>query len=197
MHRWERSTWGRCMAMTHERLAVSSGLHTILTNYRFSGSPNVQNPQPTTSLLVKNTTGESVPWRVWRHTAVTRPFSLAHCTGCVPPDDAAFPVQPSTSYWWLQSRNMCKVKAWDVKHGQNEHQTCSKLPFRKHCCNETIHTYTWIIHENFQISWMHLLSPRKTWKSRAVLLSASRTQLVNLTPWSFTCMRPLHVKFNE
>ena len=52
------------MAMTHERLAVSSGLHTILTNYRFSGSPNVQNPQPTTSLLVKNTTGESVPWRV-------------------------------------------------------------------------------------------------------------------------------------
>ena len=51
MHRWERSTWGRCMAMTHERLAVSSGLHTILTNYRFSGSPNLQNPQPTTSLL--------------------------------------------------------------------------------------------------------------------------------------------------
>ena len=40
------------MAMTHERLAVSSGLHTILTNYRFSGSPNLQNPQPTTSLLV-------------------------------------------------------------------------------------------------------------------------------------------------
>ena len=40
------------MAMTHERLAVSSGLHTILTNYRVSGSPNVQNPQPTTSLLV-------------------------------------------------------------------------------------------------------------------------------------------------
>ena len=39
------------MAMTHERLAVSSGLHTILTNYRFSGSPNLQNPQPTTSLL--------------------------------------------------------------------------------------------------------------------------------------------------
>ena len=41
------------MAMTHERLAVSSGLHTILTNYRFSGSPNLQNPQPTTSLLEK------------------------------------------------------------------------------------------------------------------------------------------------
>ena len=41
------------MAMTHERLAVSSGLHSILTNYRFSGSPNLQNPQPTTSLLVK------------------------------------------------------------------------------------------------------------------------------------------------
>ena len=41
------------MAMTHERLAVSSGLHTILTNYRFSGSPNLQNPQPTTSLLDK------------------------------------------------------------------------------------------------------------------------------------------------
>ena len=41
------------MAMTHERLAVSSGLHTILTNYRVSGSPNMQNPQPTTSLLVK------------------------------------------------------------------------------------------------------------------------------------------------
>ena len=40
------------MAMTHERLAVSSGLHTILTNYRVSGSPNVQNPQPTTNLLV-------------------------------------------------------------------------------------------------------------------------------------------------
>ena len=40
------------MAMTHERLAVSSGLHIILTNYRFSGSPNLQNPQPTTSLLV-------------------------------------------------------------------------------------------------------------------------------------------------
>ena len=40
------------MAMTHERLAVSSGLHTILTNYRFSGSPNLQNPQPTASLLV-------------------------------------------------------------------------------------------------------------------------------------------------
>ena len=40
------------MAMTHERLAVSSGFHTILTNYRVSGSPNVQNPQPTTSLLV-------------------------------------------------------------------------------------------------------------------------------------------------
>ena len=39
------------MAMTHERLAVSSGLHTILTDYRFSGSPNLQNPQPTTSLL--------------------------------------------------------------------------------------------------------------------------------------------------
>ena len=39
------------MAMTHERLAVSSGLHTILANYRFSGSPNLQNPQPTTSLL--------------------------------------------------------------------------------------------------------------------------------------------------
>jgi len=38
--------------MTHERLAVSSGLHTILTNYRVGGSPNVQNPQPTTSLLV-------------------------------------------------------------------------------------------------------------------------------------------------
>ena len=43
------------MAMTHERLAVSSGLHTILTNYRFSGSPNLQNPQPTTSLLEKKT----------------------------------------------------------------------------------------------------------------------------------------------
>ena len=43
------------MAMTHERLAVSSGLHTILTNYRFSGSPNLQNPQPTTSLLEKFT----------------------------------------------------------------------------------------------------------------------------------------------
>ena len=41
------------MAMTHERLAVSSGLHTILANYRFSGSPNLQNPQPTTSLLEK------------------------------------------------------------------------------------------------------------------------------------------------
>ena len=40
------------MAMTHERLAVSSGLHTSLTNYRFSGSPNLQNLQPTTSLLV-------------------------------------------------------------------------------------------------------------------------------------------------
>ena len=43
------------MAMTHERLAVSSGLHTILTNYRFSGSPNLQNPQPTTSLLATKT----------------------------------------------------------------------------------------------------------------------------------------------
>ena len=35
MHKWERST----------------GLHTILTNCRFSGSPNVQNPQLATSLL--------------------------------------------------------------------------------------------------------------------------------------------------
>ena len=40
------------MAMTHERLAVSSGLHTILTNYRVSGSPIVQNPQPTASFLI-------------------------------------------------------------------------------------------------------------------------------------------------
>ena len=46
------------MAMTHERLAVSSGLHTILTNYRFSGSPNLQNPQPTTSLLETKRLGE-------------------------------------------------------------------------------------------------------------------------------------------
>ena len=38
------------MAMTHERLALTSGLHTILANYRFSESPNLQNPQPTTSL---------------------------------------------------------------------------------------------------------------------------------------------------
>ena len=63
MHRWKRSTWGRCMAMTHERLAVSSGLHTILTNYRFSGSPNLQNPQPTTSLLDNLQSKESVSLR--------------------------------------------------------------------------------------------------------------------------------------
>ena len=40
------------MTMIHERFAVSSGLYTILTNYRISGFPIVQNPQPTTKLLV-------------------------------------------------------------------------------------------------------------------------------------------------
>ena len=52
------------MAMTHERLAVSSGLHTSLTNYRFSGSPNLQNPQPTTSLLdIEILTFRNLTWK--------------------------------------------------------------------------------------------------------------------------------------
>ena len=74
------------MAMTHERLAVSSGLHTILTNYRFSGSPNLQNPQPTTSLLAKI----RVPQNGWF--IMENPMKM---------DDLGVPLFSETSYIYI------------------------------------------------------------------------------------------------